>query len=37
MRDAHLRSRGFQVLRLWNNDILANPDGVHRTIMEAVD
>jgi very-short-patch-repair endonuclease len=37
MRDAYLRSQGFYVLRLWNNDILANPDGVHRIIMEAVE
>ena len=35
-RDAHLRSRGFHVLRLWNTDILTNRDGVQRMIMEAL-
>jgi primosomal protein N' (replication factor Y) len=35
-RDAYLRSQGFRVLRLWNNDVLSNPDGVHRTIIEAL-
>ncbi len=33
-RDAHLQSRGFRVLRLWNTDILAN--GVQHVIMEAL-
>ena len=36
MRDAYLRSQGFRVLRLWNTDILANPDGVYHIIMETV-
>ncbi|HEY1383955.1 MAG TPA: endonuclease domain-containing protein [Dongiaceae bacterium] len=36
-RDAYLRSQGFQVLRFWNNDVLANPDGVHRVITETAD
>jgi very-short-patch-repair endonuclease len=35
-RDAHLRAQGFQVLRLWNNDVLTNADGVHRTLVEAL-
>jgi very-short-patch-repair endonuclease len=35
-RDAHLQSKGFHVLRFWNNDVLANADGVHRTIMTAL-
>jgi len=35
-RDADLRAQGFYVLRLWNNDVLANPDGVHRIIQEAL-
>src|SRR5262245_4132730 len=35
-RDAHLRSQGFRVLRLWNNDVLSNPDGVHRVITETL-
>ena len=35
-RDAYLRSQGFRVLRFWNNDVLSNPDGVHRTITDAL-
>jgi len=31
-RDAELRRRGFRLLRLWNNDILAHPDDVLETI-----
>ena len=27
-RDAWLNSQGFKVLRFWNNDVLANRDGV---------
>jgi very-short-patch-repair endonuclease len=36
IRDAYLRSQGFHVLRFWNNDVLTNPDGVHRVIAETV-
>ena len=36
VRDAYLRSQGFYVLRIWNSDILTNPDGVHRLITETV-
>ena len=36
VRDAYLESQGFQVLRFWNNDVLANRDGVYRTIMAAL-
>ena len=35
-RDAYLRSRGFRVLRFWNNDVLSNPDGVCRAIIDAL-
>jgi very-short-patch-repair endonuclease len=35
-RDAHLRLQGFRVLRLWNTDVLANRDGVYRTIVTAL-
>jgi very-short-patch-repair endonuclease len=35
-RDVYLESRGFRVLRLWNTDVLANRDGVHRMIEEAL-
>ena len=35
-RDTYLRSRGFRVLRLWNNEITDNPDGVHQVIAQAL-
>jgi very-short-patch-repair endonuclease len=35
-RDADLKQRGFHVLRFWNNDILANPDGVLERIVETL-
>ena len=35
-RDAYLHAQGFRVLRLWNNDVLSNPDGVHRVITETL-
>ncbi len=31
-RDASLVTRGWKVLRFWNNDVLANIDGVLATI-----
>jgi very-short-patch-repair endonuclease len=33
-RSAVLRSEGYRVLRFWNNDVLANLDGVHAIIAE---
>jgi primosomal protein N' (replication factor Y) len=35
-RDDHIRAQGFRVLRFWNNDIMANPDGVYRVIADAL-
>jgi very-short-patch-repair endonuclease len=35
VRDAWLEAQGFRVLRFWNNDILGNPDGVARLILDA--
>jgi very-short-patch-repair endonuclease len=35
-RTAWLRARGWTVLRLWNNDILANPDGVRAVILQVL-
>jgi len=32
-RTAWLKSRGFRVARFWNNDILANIDGVLQSII----
>jgi len=31
-RDAYLRSRGFAVLRFWNNDVMKNSEGVFTVI-----
>ncbi|MGX5713155.1 endonuclease domain-containing protein [Sphingopyxis terrae subsp. ummariensis] len=33
-RTAFLESEGWRVLRVWNNDVLANPEGVARLILE---
>ena len=35
-RDDFLRSRGFRVLRFWNNDIRDDPDGVYRVICDTL-
>ncbi|MBA3862617.1 MAG: DNA methyltransferase [Erythrobacter sp.] len=35
VRDAWLTEQGFRVLRFWNNDILGNPEGVARLILDA--
>ena len=35
-RDSFLRSRGFRVLRFWNNDVLSQTDVVVETIYEAL-
>ena len=32
LRDGYLRSLGFHVLRFWNHEILANPEGVCEVI-----
>lgn len=34
-RDAFLVTKGFEVLRFWNNEIYENVDGVLETILEA--
>ncbi|HWV59296.1 MAG TPA: DUF559 domain-containing protein [Sphingopyxis sp.] len=36
-RDAYLTVQGFRILRFWNNDILANGDGVVASILDAID
>ena len=36
-RDAYLTAQGFRILRFWNNDILANSDGVVASILDAID
>ena len=35
-RDAYLRAEGFHVLRIWNNEIFDNLDGVLDRIAEAI-
>jgi very-short-patch-repair endonuclease len=35
-RDEYLRANGYRVLRFWNNDVMANIDGVLEVIAEAV-
>jgi very-short-patch-repair endonuclease len=36
-RDAWLKAQGFRILRLWNNDILTNPNGVAAAIIAALE
>jgi very-short-patch-repair endonuclease len=35
-RDGHLRGRGFMVLRFWNNDVMANPEGVMEVVRRTL-
>ena len=35
-RTAFLESKGYRVLRFWNNDVLGNIDGVMETISQAL-
>ena len=35
-RTEALAQRGYRVIRFWNNDVLANPEGVAAAIMEAL-
>ena len=36
-RDGFLSSRGYRVLRFWNNDILTNEEGVLTAILAALE
>ncbi len=36
-RTAWLEAQGWQVLRFWNNDVLANVEGVIHAILSAVE
>lgn len=36
-REAALHKQGFRILRLWNTDILTNPDGVATAILAALE
>jgi very-short-patch-repair endonuclease len=33
-RSGFLENQGYRILRFWNNEVLANPDGVHETIAD---
>lgn len=35
-RDAYLRANGYSVLRFWNNDVVANIDGVLQAVAAAL-
>jgi very-short-patch-repair endonuclease len=35
-RDTYLRQQGFRVLRIWNNDIFENEEGVAEIILSAL-
>ena len=35
-RDSYLKSQGFRILRFWNNDVLANSDGIAEAILDAI-
>jgi very-short-patch-repair endonuclease len=35
-RDAYLKAQGFRVLRIWNNDLFTNEDGVMTSILNAL-
>jgi very-short-patch-repair endonuclease len=37
VRDAELKARGFEVLRLWNGDVALRRDGVLEAIVAAVE
>ena len=33
-RTHFLKGQGYRVLRFWNNEVLDNPDGVYKTIVD---
>ena len=36
-RDSWFKAQGYDVLRFWNADVDANPDGVMRLILDAIE
>ncbi len=36
VRDSWLATRGYRVLRFWNNDVLSNIDGVAEALLSAL-
>lgn len=37
LRDRRLAEAGYRILRFWNNDVLANKNGVLETILDALN
>ena len=35
-RDAYLRAQGFRVIRVWNNDLFTNEEGVAELILASL-
>jgi very-short-patch-repair endonuclease len=35
-RDAYLRGQGFRIIRIWNNDLFNNEEGVGEAILNAL-
>jgi very-short-patch-repair endonuclease len=35
-RNDFLQKEGYRILRFWNNEVLANPDGAQETIVKAL-
>jgi very-short-patch-repair endonuclease len=35
-RDSYLKAQGFRVVRIWNNDLFTNEEGVAETILSAL-
>ena len=36
-RAAMLEREGYRVVRFWNNEVLGNPEGVARVLVEVLD
>ena len=35
-RDAYLRAQGFKIIRIWNNELFTNEEGVATAILNAL-
>jgi very-short-patch-repair endonuclease len=36
-RDSYLRTLGYRVIRIWNNDVIENLDGVLQTLLSELE
>jgi very-short-patch-repair endonuclease len=36
-RDSWLRAHGYRVIRIWNNDVIENMDGVLQTVLSELE